>query len=173
MNQKLLTGDRSGSSSFVSLALARDVKLSNDVFVQPFGRFDWTYTRLNAYSEKGSVLALTLNDANSTTTSFTGGLNISKDYYFDFGQLTPSMKLQWRHRTSGSMNQSMYYTDLGASSTNYNVVVVGLPEDIQSLGFGFYLKNRRGMVMHMSWLGSMGARAYRANSFNVDLRFGF
>ncbi|MBR7784167.1 autotransporter family protein, partial [Undibacterium luofuense] len=173
VNQKLLTGDRTGETRFVSLALLRDVKLSNDLYVQPFGRFDWMYTRLHAYNETGSLLALTMNEASSSMTAVTGGLTLSKDYYFDFGQLTPSMKLQWRHRTSGSMNQSMYYTDLGASSTNYNVVVIGLPEDIQSLGFGLYLKNRRGFVAHASWLGSMGAKGYRANSFNVDLRFGF
>jgi hypothetical protein len=31
--------------------------------------------------------------------------------------------------------------------------VVGLQADILSLGFGFYLKNRCGMIMYMSWLG--------------------
>ncbi|MFZ4529869.1 MAG: autotransporter domain-containing protein, partial [Undibacterium curvum] len=173
VNSQLLAGERTGQVSFMSLTLTRDLKVDKDLHIQPFGRFDVLHTKLDAYTERGSVLALTLNKTSSVTTAFTGGLNFAKDFYFDFGQVTPSLKLQWRHRTSGEMNQSMYYTDLGAGSTNYNVLVVGLPEDIQSVGLGLNVKSRRGITTNFSWLGSMGAHTYRANSFRVDFRLGF
>ncbi|NDI85202.1 fibronectin type III domain-containing protein [Undibacterium crateris] len=173
VNSQLLAGERTGQVSFMSLTLTRDLKVAKDLHIQPFGRFDVLHTKLDAYTERGSVLALTLNNTSSVTTAFTGGLNFAKDFYLDFGQITPSLKLQWRHRTSGEMNQSMYYTDLGAGSTNYNVLVVGLPEDIQSVGLGLNVKSRRGITTNFSWLGSMGAHTYRANSFRVDFRLGF
>ncbi|MBR7780205.1 autotransporter domain-containing protein, partial [Undibacterium rugosum] len=173
VNSQLLAGERTGQVRFLSLTLTRDVTVDKDLHIQPFGRFDVLHTKLDAYTERGSVLALTLNNTSSVTTAFTGGLNFAKDFYLDIGQVTPSLKLQWRHRTSGEMNQSMYYTDLGAGSTNYNVLVVGLPEDIQSVGLGLNVKSRRGITTNFSWLGSMGAHTYRANSFRVDFRLGF
>ncbi|QJQ06904.1 autotransporter domain-containing protein [Undibacterium piscinae] len=173
VNSQLLAGERTGQVSFMSLTLTRDLKVDKDLHIQPFGRFDVLHTKLDAYTERGSVLALTLNNNSSVTTAFTGGLHFAKDFYLDFGQVTPSLKLQWRHRTSGEMNQSMYYTDLGAGSTNYNVLVVGLPEDIQSVGLGLNVMSRRGITTNFSWLGSMGAHTYRANSFRVDFRLGF
>ncbi|MBC3927355.1 autotransporter domain-containing protein [Undibacterium sp. CY21W] len=173
VNNQLLAGERSGQVSFASTALTRDIAMGNDLHIQPFGRLDVLHARLDAYNERGSVLALSLNNARSTTTALTGGLTIAKDLYYEFGQVSPSLKLQLRHRTSGDMDQSMYYTDLGAGSTNYSVVVVGLPEDIQSVGLGLNVRSRRGLTTNFSWLGSMGANTYRANSFRVDFRLGF
>jgi uncharacterized protein with beta-barrel porin domain/uncharacterized protein YjdB len=173
VNNQLLAGERSGQVRFASTALTRDIAMGNDLHIQPFGRLDVLHARLDAYNERGSVLALSLNNAHSTTTALTGGLTIAKDLYYEFGQVSPSLKLQLRHRTSGDMDQSMYYTDLGAGSTNYSVIVVGLPEDIQSVGLGLNVRSRRGLTTNFSWLGSMGANTYRANSFRVDFRLGF
>src|SRR5450830_187786 len=168
----LLNGNRSGSVEYAVLSIARNM-LIGDINFQPFGRFDLVHANLNAYSEQGSMLAVTYTDASLNNTSFTGGLNVFKNYYKDAGIWTPSLKLQVRHRTSGEVSQNMYYSDLGSGSTLYNVSVTGLPDNTESLGLGMSYKTRRGLLLNFNWLGSMGSNNYHANSFKIDARAGF
>ncbi|MEB0172310.1 autotransporter domain-containing protein, partial [Undibacterium sp. CCC1.1] len=172
VNSVLLNGSRSGEVAFASVTLTRELKF-DDIRLHPFGRLNVLHTKLNAYNEQGSLLALSFNQSSFTDTTVAGGLEVFKDYSFASGQLTPSMKLELRHRASGDVNQSMYYTDLGAGSTNYGVTVLGLPENVESLGFGLNFRTRRGVQTNFSWLGSVGANAYRSNSFRFDVRLGF
>ncbi|MBC3926687.1 fibronectin type III domain-containing protein [Undibacterium sp. CY21W] len=171
-NNVLLSGDRKGKIIYGSLSLTRELILQQ-FRVHPFGRVDVINVKLDSYSEQGSPMALTFKDSSFTNSTVTGGVDIFKDYFFASGQVTPSLKLQLSHRTSGDINQSVYYSDMGVNGPTYNAIVTGIPEDVQSLGLGLNFKNRRGFQANFAWLGSMGANAYRANSFRLDLRFGF
>jgi len=171
-NNVMLSGDRKGKIIYASLSLTREMLLQQ-FRVHPFGRIDVINAKLDSYSEQGSTMALTYKDSSFTNSTVTGGLDIFKDYFFASGQVTPSLKLQLSHRTSGDISQSVYYSDMGVNGPTYNAIVTGIPEDVQSLGLGLNFKNRRGFQVNFAWLGSMGANAYRANSFRLDLRFGF
>jgi uncharacterized protein with beta-barrel porin domain len=171
-NNVLLSGDRKGKIIYGSMSLTRELILQQ-FRVHPFGRVDVINVKLDSYSEQGSPMALTFKDSSFTNSTVTGGVDIFKDYFFASGQVTPSLKLQLSHRTSGDINQSVYYSDMGVNGPTYNAIVTGIPEDVQSLGLGLNFKNRRGFQANFAWLGSMGANAYRANSFRLDLRFGF
>ncbi|MBC3877554.1 fibronectin type III domain-containing protein [Undibacterium sp. FT79W] len=171
-NNVLLSGDRKGKIIYGSMSLTRELILQQ-FRVHPFGRVDVINVKLDSYSEQGSPMALTFKDSSFTNSTVTGGVDIFKDYFFASGQVTPSLKLQLSHRTSGDINQSVYYSDTGVNGPTYNAIVTGIPEDVQSLGLGLNFKNRRGFQANFAWLGSMGANAYRANSFRLDLRFGF
>jgi uncharacterized protein with beta-barrel porin domain len=171
-NKVLLSGDRKGKVVYGSLSLTREMTLQK-VRVSPFGRADVVNVKLDSYSEQGSALALTYNDSRFTNTSFTGGLDISRDYVFAGGQLTPSFKLQFSSSASSDVVQSMYYTDSGSGGSIYNAIVTGMPNDMQSLGLGLSFRNRRGLQANVAWLGTMGANAYRANSLRMTLRYGF
>jgi len=172
-NSLLLSGNRHGTVAYGSFSLTRELELQQ-FRLHPFGRFDMSQTMLNQYSEAGSIMALTYNKSTYTTTSFTGGLEVFKDFYISAGLLSPSVKLQVTHRTSGDANQSIYYTDMGANSTNYSMLVSsGTPEDVQSFGLALNFKNHYGLQSNLSWLGSIGGSAYRSNSIRLDVRMGF
>ncbi|MBI3286148.1 MAG: autotransporter domain-containing protein, partial [Burkholderiales bacterium] len=172
IDSMLLSGDRSGKVDYASFSLTRDMLLGRTRF-QPFGRFDILNAKMDSYTEQGGNFGLTYNDSSFTNTAFTGGLSLLKDIYYGFGQVTPSLKVQLTHRTSGDVNQSMYYSDLGPNSANYNVVVSGTPENMQALGLGLNVKTRSGLMLNLGWLGSLGSNSYHANSFKLDMRFGF
>jgi len=173
VNSTLLSGDRHGLSLFGSLSLTREFE-ALDLRLHPFGRFDASETLLDRYSEQGSSAALTYKDSSFITTSFTGGLEVFKDIALDSGQLSPSAKVQLAHRTSGDVKQDVFYTDMGAGSANYSMLVgSGTPEDVQSFGLGLNFKNRYGLQTNLSWLSSFGANEYRSNSFKLDVRMSF
>ena len=173
INSTLLSGDRRGLSFYGSVSLTREFE-ALDFRLHPFGRFDASETLLDQYSEHGSSAALTYKDSSFITTSFTGGLEVFKDISLDSGQLSPSAKVQLAHRTSGDVKQDVFYTDMGAGSSNYSMLVgSGTPEDMQSFGLGLNFKNRYGLQTNLSWLSSFGTNEYRSNSFKLDVRMGF
>jgi hypothetical protein len=171
-NSVLLHGDRKGRVLYGSLSLTREMNVQ-EFRLHPFGRIDVFDVRLDRYAEQGGTMALTFNDSSFTTTNFTGGLDISKDYSVANGLMTPSFKLQISSRAKGDVIQSMYYTDMGGTGQSYSAVVSGIPEDIQSVGLGLNFKHRGGLQANLAWLGSMGANAYRSNSLRLAVRYGF
>jgi uncharacterized protein with beta-barrel porin domain len=173
MDSTLLSGDRTGDLGFASLGLSRTFDFE-ELQLSPFIRGDYLFLKLHGYTETGSDLsALTYNSANMHTEKTIGGLVAAKPISLEKGVLTPSVKLQVSHNSNTSLSQTMYYSDLGSTSTNYTLITQPIPQNIRALGLALNFANLKGLTMSLGWLGSLGSEDYRASTFSGDVTYLF
>lgn len=167
-----LSGNRDGNVIFGSLGLSTlsQVKQLN---LQPYLRADVVSIKLNNYSESGSSNALTYDNSKVTSKTLSTGLNAFYDVNFEHATLTPSIKFQYTHNFNGDMSQNMYFSNLGASSQNYNISTGSTPQNFGSLGLGLRYKTQKNISVDLGYTASTGSNSYHANNLRLDVNLGF
>ncbi|MDO9151469.1 MAG: autotransporter domain-containing protein [Methylotenera sp.] len=167
-----LSGNRDGHVAFGSLGLSTIIQVQR-VSLQPYIRADITSIRLDKYSENGSTNALTYNDSKITSKTVLTGLNAFYDIKLASATLTPSLKVQYTYNFGGDMSQNMYFSNLGASSQNYNLAANITPQDFGSVGLGLRYKAQKNIIVDLAYTASSGSSSYHANNFRLDVNLGF
>src|SRR5262249_44517148 len=105
-------GSRSGTFWYGALSTGYDLRLSA-LKLTPYIRADFVAARLDQYSEQGpSTEQLTYASTDFSTVAGAIGLRGAYDIPMAWGVLTPIARLEYRRAYDGSLQQSMYYTDL-------------------------------------------------------------
>lgn len=167
-----LSGNRDGNVIFGSLGLST-LSQAKKLNLQPYLRADVVSIKLDNYSESGSRNALTYDNSKVSSKTLITGLNAFYDVKFEHGTLTPSINIQYTHNFNGDMSQNMYFSNLGASSQNYNISTGITPQNFGSLGLGLRYKTQKNISVDFGYTASTGSNSYHANNLRLDGNLGF
>ena len=140
--------------------------------VTPFVRQDVMHINLHSYAETGAAdYALGFDSTNFMHTTTSGGLQVSRDIFFEGAKLTPTAKIALNRIRTGGLAQNIYYADTGAAGGVYTLNQSGSYMTTQSLGLGLVYTTRAGDGFDMSWQGTIGANQYKVNGLRFAVRF--
>ena len=168
----ILSGERDGRVLFGAIS-ASAIYANNAFNLQPYLRADAFLVRLGASTESGDASqALQYEKAKLKAYSATVGAKAFYDIPLASGVLTPSCKAQYARHFGGSINQTLYYADMGAAGDTYLLQDASVPNYVGAVGFGLAYKNRDGLMIEAGYLGSFG-HDYRSNSVSAKLGISF
>jgi|GEM_PF-821022 len=167
-----LSGTRNGRVTFASVSLSTFMQTPQFGF-QPYFKGNVATIKLDDYYETGSISALSFDDSKVTSKSISTGLNIFYDIQLASAIITPSLGIEYTHHVDGDISQNMYFRDLGATSTNYNLSTSATPKDFGSLGLQLRYVAKNNLFFDVGYRVSAGSSHYLNNSFKLDLNLGF
>jgi outer membrane autotransporter protein len=110
----LQRGQRDGRQWFGALTLGADLERGAWRFT-PYGRLDWTRTRLEAYRETGDALTALRYDAQRLERS-RANLGLDVAYRVEQSAFAPYLRLEYQRELGGSDSAQVRYADLPATS---------------------------------------------------------
>ncbi|WP_162130120.1 putative Ig domain-containing protein [Phyllobacterium sp. YR531] len=119
------SGDRDGTQIFGSLTASYEHR--NEAWlVSPYGRFDFSRSWLEGFTERGGN-GLALEYGEQTVDTLSGILGIRFEYTMpmDWGVLKPGLRAEYTHDFEGSSRVKLGYADFG-----------GLPYDVETESSG-------------------------------------
>ncbi|MEQ1629094.1 MAG: fibronectin type III domain-containing protein [Gallionella sp.] len=158
---------RQGDQLFGSLAYGYEYR-DDGVLWSPYGRYDFSFDRLNASTETGAgVNALSYASQSVHTGNFAFGMRGQTAHQTEYGLVQPRARLEYQHNTSVIGPTTVAYADLMATqyalagtSRNSNSVVIGLGSD-------FLMSDTWKLGIDYQHLGSKGPE--NSQSLNVLL----
>ena len=158
---------RQGDQLFGSLAYGYEYR-DDGVLWSPYGRYDFSFDRLNASTETGAgVNALSYANQSMHTGNLAFGMRGQTAHQTEYGLVQPRARLEYQHGTSVIGSTSVAYADLMATqytlagtSRNSNSVVIGLGSD-------FLMSDTWKLGIDYQHLGSKGPE--NSQSINVLL----
>jgi uncharacterized protein YhjY with autotransporter beta-barrel domain len=135
-NDDYLLGHRYGDQWFASLTAGYEYKW-NSWLLSPYGRFQWSLSSLNAYSETGDVTeALTYGNEMVRTSEAVAGLRASAEYKEGWGVLIPHFRIELGHNFQGTTDTSLSYAFI-PSAGSWNIATNPYAADGNSVQMGF------------------------------------
>ncbi len=131
-------GDRDGQQIFGSLTASYEHR-KDGWLVSPYGRFDFSRSWLNGFTEKsGGAYALKYGDQTVDTLSGILGLRMEYTIPMEWGALKPGARAEYTHDFEGSSQIRLGYADtaglpydLNTESSGSDYVTLGLSLDAQ------------------------------------------
>lgn len=131
-----LQGRRYGDQWFASLTGGYEYKW-NSWLLSPYGRLQWSLSRLNSYSETGDVTeALTYGSELVRTSQAILGLRASAEYKESWGVLIPHFRLELGHNFQGTTDTTLSYAFI-PSAGSWNVLTNPYSANGNSVQVGF------------------------------------
>ncbi|MBA8879178.1 uncharacterized protein YhjY with autotransporter beta-barrel domain/carbon monoxide dehydrogenase subunit G [Phyllobacterium myrsinacearum] len=132
------SGDRDGQQIFGSVTASYEHR-TDAWLISPYGRFDFSRSWLNGFTEKsGGAYALKYGDQTVDTLSGILGLRIEYTIPMDWGALKPGARAEYTHDFEGSSQIRLGYADtaglpydLSTESSGSDYVTLGLSLDAQ------------------------------------------
>lgn len=132
------SGDRDGQQIFGSLTASYEHR-KDGWLVSPYGRFDFSRSWLNGFTEKsGGAYALKYGDQTVDTLSGILGLRMEYTIPMEWGALKPGARAEYTHDFEGSSQIRLGYADtaglpydLNTESSGSDYVTLGLSLDAQ------------------------------------------
>ncbi|WP_233840197.1 autotransporter domain-containing protein [Dyella sp. 2HG41-7] len=143
-NGTYLMGHRNGDQWYASLTGGYEYKWGSWL-LSPYGRLEWSLSRLNSYSETGDVIdALTYGNQLVRTSQTILGVRASGQIQESFGTLIPHVRFEFGHDFQGTGNTSLSYAFIPSAgswsvitnpySANGNSAQIGFGSDLQLQG---------------------------------------
>lgn len=130
----VVVGRRDGTNAFVGVELSGEWR-NGDRGLVPYLRYEHARTELDGFAESAtSPLALQYGDVSQRNSAFVLGAEAFHDLRFNWGTLTPKVRVEVRDRNGASVNQQLWYLDAPASP--YVLAVRGLDERSALAAFG-------------------------------------
>jgi uncharacterized protein YhjY with autotransporter beta-barrel domain len=140
-NGEMARGSRSGDQVFGAVLAGYEIR-KDGLMIAPYVGVRGSAGTLNGYSEAGGgVYGLTYGDQKVSSISGVVGVRLEKDFEQNWGTLTPSARVEYRHDFVGSSIVHMGYTDVGA--TPYKAKVPGSGRDSVTVGVGVKAKIKK------------------------------
>lgn len=139
-----LLGHRNGDQWFASLTGGYEYKWNNWL-LSPYGRLEWSLSRLNSFSESGVATgALTYGNELVRTSQTILGIRASGQVKESFGLLIPHFRFEFGHDFQGASSSTLSYAFIPSAgswnvlsnpySANGNSLQIGFGSDLQLQG---------------------------------------
>jgi uncharacterized protein YhjY with autotransporter beta-barrel domain len=159
---------RKGDQLFGSLAFGYDYR-DEALMLSPYGRYDFSYNRLDQGTETGSgSYALSYDKQKVQISSLSAGLRAQSAHQTDFGLIQPHARIEFQRSIESVGDTSVSYADLlgtqygiTGSTQSTNALVLGIGSDFL---FGSSLK----IALNYERFNSPGTQSYQAINFRLN-----
>lgn len=131
----MVESQRQGDQAFGAISAGYEYRGSR-LFVSPYGRIEFSWSDLNAYTETGDE-TFALRVAKQKIRDLTASVGVHGSYLFELkdGDLSPTFRLEYRQRLQSADSALITYADWG-DSPQYTAKVKGYDESNVILGLG-------------------------------------
>ena len=171
-NAGQVNGSRNGNQTFASLAAGYEYR-QEQWMLSPYARLDLAHAKLDSYRERGDdIFALSYDQQTVKTTSTSLGLRGEYAQSTAFGNLSPSLRLEYQHDFQGAGDAAMRYADLGGG-TQYHIKLdpIGQDRGVLGLGLGLLTETNWSLRMEYQFTISSGSQQSQSVLFNVGKPF--
>ncbi|WP_455430086.1 putative Ig domain-containing protein [Noviluteimonas caseinilytica] len=164
-------GNRDGDTTFGGIGIAADWTIGAATLA-PYARYEFASTQLDGYAEAGpNAVALSYSQLRTRTTSFVFGTELGYGLHFDWGTLTPRLRIEMRQRNGDDVSQAMAYVDRPA--TQYLLVRPGVDDRAVLAAFGVEAAFH-GVTLQLEY-GTAGSALdnFEGQTLRFGLRAGF
>ena len=167
-----VAGSRSGGYWFGAVSTGYEVKY-DALRLMPYVRADFMSAQLQSYAELGaSSELLTFNAMKFNSVGGTVGLRGAYDIPMNWGVLTPTARAEYRQALDGATQQSMYYSDVGASMTS-TLAQASSTRGTLSTSLGLRARGSGGVSGEVEYGTSGGAGKVQAQTVRAGLKMTF
>jgi uncharacterized protein with beta-barrel porin domain len=126
-------GHRDGSQVFGSVSAGADADIGN-VALSGYARIEGSFAKLGAYTEAGGIGALAFAPQDAWAMAAVIGGRAGYSFHLEWGDVTPSVRVEYRHGSYGASDSSVSYAGLlnlpgfglSGSLAAENAAIVGL-----------------------------------------------
>lgn len=161
-------GSRDADQLFASLTASYEYR-HGPLSLAPYARINGSYTRLDAYSERGGgVYGLSYEEQDLRYVTSFLGLRSGYDIQTNVGVLTPRVGLAWGHNFSRNEDYRMRYTDQGSDGLLYRLSPDPMDTNFMDLDLGLDLSLGRAWRVGLSYKTALGSDE-RSEMFRIGL----
>ncbi|MFF7110596.1 putative Ig domain-containing protein [Pseudomonas sichuanensis] len=161
-------GSRDADQLFASLTASYEYR-HGPLSLAPYARINGSYTRLDAYSERGGgIYGLSYEEQDLRYVTSFLGLRSGYDIQTNVGVLTPRMGLAWGHNFSRNEDYRMRYTDQGSDGLLYRLSPDPQDSNFMDLDLGLDLSLGRAWRVGLSYKTALGSDE-RSEMFRIGL----
>ncbi|QIH07518.1 MULTISPECIES: autotransporter domain-containing protein [unclassified Pseudomonas] len=161
-------GSRDADQLFASLTASYEYR-QGQLSLTPYGRFNASTTRLDAFSENGGgIYGLSYEEQRQQNFTSYLGLRTGYDLMTRVGVVTPKVGLAWGHNFSTHSDYKMRYTDQGDEGILYRLKPDAQDSDFASLDMGMDFNLGRAWQLGFSYKTALGSDE-RNDSFRLGL----
>lgn len=161
-------GSRDADQLFASLTASYEYR-HGALSLAPYARINGSYTRLDAFSERGGgVYGLSYDEQDLRYFTSFLGLRSGYDIATGVGVLTPRAGLAWGHNFSRNEDYRMRYTDQGSDGLLYRLSPDPLDTNFMDLDLGLDLNLGRAWRLGLSYKTALGSNE-RSEMFRLGL----
>ncbi|WP_422403825.1 putative Ig domain-containing protein [Pseudomonas sp. GZD-209] len=161
-------GSRDADQLFASLTASYEYR-HGPLSLAPYARINGSYTRLDAYSERGGgVYGLSYEEQDLRYVTSFLGLRSGYDIQTNVGVLTPRVSLAWGHNFSRNEDYRMRYTDQGSDGLLYRLSPDPQDSNFMDLDLGLDLSLGRAWRVGLSYKTALGSDE-RSEMFRIGL----
>lgn len=161
-------GSRDADQLFASLTASYEYR-HGPLSLAPYARINGSYTRLDAYSERGGgIYGLSYEEQDLRYVTSFLGLRSGYDIQTNVGVLTPRVGLAWGHNFSRNEDYRMRYTDQGSDGLLYRLSPDPQDSNFMDLDLGLDLSLGRAWRVGLSYKTALGSDE-RSEMFRIGL----
>ncbi|WP_377706327.1 putative Ig domain-containing protein [Pseudomonas protegens] len=161
-------GSRDADQLFASLTASYEYR-QGPLSLTPYGRFNASTTRLDAFRESGGgIFGLSYEEQRQQNFTSYLGVRSGYDLMTRVGVVTPKVGLAWGHNFSDSSDYKMRYTDQGDEGILYRLKPDAQDSDFASLDMGVDFNLGRAWQLGFSYKTALGSDE-RNDSFRLGL----
>ncbi|MCU7647184.1 putative Ig domain-containing protein [Pseudomonas piscis] len=161
-------GSRDADQLFASLTASYEYR-QGQLSLTPYGRFNASTTRLDAFRENGGgIYGLSYEEQRQQNFTSYLGLRTGYDLMTRVGVVTPKVGLAWGHNFSTHSDYKMRYTDQGDEGILYRLKPDAQDSDFASLDMGMDFNLGRAWQLGFSYKTALGSDE-RNDSFRLGL----
>ncbi|MFT0519097.1 putative Ig domain-containing protein [Pseudomonas faucium] len=161
-------GSRDADQLFASLTASYEYR-QGALSLAPYARVNSSYTRLDAYSERGGgIYGLSYDEQNLRNVTSFLGVRSAYDIQTGLGVLTPRVGLAWGHNFERNEDYRMRYTDQGSDGMLYRLSPDPQDSNFMDLDLGLDLSVGRAWRVGFSYKTALGTDE-RSEMFRLGL----
>jgi hypothetical protein len=169
-DSQTLTGDREGKMLFAAIALTPyDALRYNNMFIQPYGRGEYSYIKFDDYAESGGSNALNYKDQHINRYMIFAGSEIYLDMNVMGGQFKPFVGFEYGLDLTGDSKVGMYY--VSNSSTQYQLTQKAVARSNVMVKVGADYTALNGIISTASFQleEALGSGSYYTFALNITI----
>ncbi|BBH45774.1 putative Ig domain-containing protein [Pseudomonas sp. KU43P] len=161
-------GSRDADQLFASLTASYEYR-QGGLSLAPYARVNTSYTRLDAYSERGGgIYGLSYDEQELRYVTSFLGVRSGYDFQTGVGVLTPRVGLAWGHNFERNEDYRMRYTDQGSDGLLYRLSPDPQDSNFIDLDLGLDLSLGRAWRVGFSYKTALGSDE-RSEMFRLGL----
>jgi len=166
-------GQFDGTQYVASAQAGYPIKLDAMTTLTPIAGLTYSRMTQDAYTETGSVAALRVNSAGTSSLKSDLGAKLERAFKTSYGEITPSAQLSWRHEYRDTSVQSVANFEADTSgATSFTTQGVAANTNTGVLVLGATLARSQNLTLAARYTLE-AARGYTAQTADMRLRYQF